>query len=127
MASTLVSQAATTVYQSTGFVVMGRILRIDSGLPIVRADITTLTRKLVKANDVIATDVLVIADSIFDTLQTNPLWDLDTDGFNVRDIVTADKVTVGDAAYELWYEFASGTLPIFRWKREIYSRSVPGI
>lgn len=73
------------VWEDSGGSVMGRVHGVD-GEVMVRADITSITFKIfnAKTDAVVDTGTLTIADVIFDTLQTDNRWSLDSTGYNFR-------------------------------------------
>ncbi len=119
--------ASATVVEATGFVNMGRILAIDTGDPLVQADISAISRKIFIGDSIQSTDALTVVTAMFDALQNNDIWTLDDTGFNFRDIIEATKLPDGNTLYDVWWEFTSAaSLPLFRFNREIYARNMPG-
>ena len=50
-------------------------------------------------------DTLVVADSVFDTLQTDGRWSKDSAGYNFRDTVAASVLTTAEHRYQVEYMF----------------------
>lgn len=102
-----------TVWEDSGVVLMARVLGYD-GDPIQQADITSISRKVFDGGTTISTDDLVVADVIFDALQTgDSRWDADDTGFNVLDIVPAASLPNGDTVYRVEYLFTPASGEVF--------------
>jgi hypothetical protein len=55
------------------------------------------------------TKTLVIADTIYDTLQTDAAWTEDTTGYNFKDIVPAAVLSSGGHTYQVEYKLTAAT------------------
>lgn len=117
-------QAEVTVMESSGVTLMARIRYPDGDLALV-ADTTSIKRRIYAGATRISAegdDSLVVADTIFDTLQTPALdarWSLDTTGANFIDEIDDDVFVDGDKLYTVWYiiepaSMARIVLPPFR-------------
>ena len=66
----------------------------NSGVNITQATISSISRKTYRqGGTLISTDALVVADTIFDTLQTDNGWDVDAEGYNFKDQPDADDLS----------------------------------
>lgn len=78
----------------------------------VQADLTSITRKIFDLDNkdtVIATDTIVIADAVFDTLQTDGRWTEDATGYNFRDRVGGSNFASGGQTYRVEYYFVGAS------------------
>jgi len=100
-----------TVWEGNDAVIMARVRFIDAEL-ITIAAVNTIVRKTFDPQsntpDVpLKTDSLVVADSVFDTLQTTALdarWTDDAEGYNFRDTIPgATHLLDGDKSYRIEY------------------------
>ena len=94
-----------TIFEDSGSSLMRRVLGND-GVAITQADITTITRNIYARGTLVgeATDI-VVADSVFDTLQTDARWTSDSTGYNFRDDLEAEAFPTGDTVYRVEYLF----------------------
>jgi len=101
-----------TIYEDTGVTCMSRIFG-DDGTAVEQSDISSITLAVFKNTSTSATYTasLTVADVIFDTLQTDDRWSLDSTGYNFRHAVVASVFADGDATYRLEFKFtpASGS------------------
>lgn len=93
------------VNQGSTFAVMYRVM-VD-GDEMVQADVDTIeyavynddTRELVQT-----LTALTVANVVFDTLQTDERWTVDTDGYNFRHDVSHSLLTDPDITYRIEYK-----------------------
>lgn len=93
------------VNQGSAFAVMYRVM-VD-GDEMVQADVDTIeyavynddTRELVQT-----LTALTVANVVFDTLQTDERWTVDTDGYNFRHDVSHSLLTDPDITYRIEYK-----------------------
>lgn len=76
-----------------------------------QASLTSITRTIFDTDSAtpttaIATDILVIASVVFDTLQTDGRWTIDETGYNFRDSMGGSNFTDPNA-YRVEYAFLS--------------------
>jgi hypothetical protein len=87
---------------------MARIAGAD-GAAITQASLTSITYGVFnKADDsaiVAAGTALTIADVVFDTLQTDDRWTVDSTGYNFRHDATAATFVTGDVVHRFEYKF----------------------
>lgn len=81
---------------------------------IVQADITSIERKTFDLDGTtpdtpVDTSAIVVANSVFDTLQTDARWTEDATGYNFRDTVAATVLADGGRRYKVEYYFTMAT------------------
>ncbi len=116
-----------TVFEDGSGSLMARVKGVD-GDNIVRADITSITCAVFDAGGTsVATPTVVVATSVFDTLQTDARWspDIDTTGYNFRHDMPATTFTAG-GRYTVEYKFtpASGADYVFWVKFRLAAQAV---
>lgn len=104
--------ASGSVFEDTTFVLLGRILGLD-GAAIQQIDVSAIAYQIfdlhVSATVADTTGTLVIADTIFDTLQTDAQWDVDSTGYNFRWQVLSNALTAPGHTYRIEVKFTAGT------------------
>lgn len=98
-----------TVWEDSKVVEMARFL--VAGVAGVQSDIATIVRKifdLSNNNIEIDSDNLVVANVIFDTLQTGGRWTKDPIGYNFLDQVPYTSFPTGSHRYRVQYLFTGG-------------------
>ena len=88
---------------------VARVLGRD-GAAITQASLSSITCKVydldqAKVPTLISTPTVVVADSIFDTLQTDATWSVDSVGYNFRFYLPASAVPTGNTRYEVEFHF----------------------
>jgi hypothetical protein len=102
-----------TAYEDGGCSIMARITGPD-GENIVQADISTITCAVfTRAGAAAGTPAIVVATSVFDTLQTDSRWTVDNTGYNFRHDVAASILATGDEAYRFEYLFTPSSGEVF--------------
>ncbi len=126
--SSVVVEVGQTVMEGTGVPVMARI-RLTTGSYITVATTTSITRRIFYEGAQVGSDVTpVVADTIFDTLQTtsdNALWTLDTTGFNFNDVVDDNVFVDGDRVYYVWYYIEPDSGPKVSFRAKIHTIDDP--
>lgn len=92
-----------SIYEDSSVVLMARILHTDRN-PIQQADFGSITIKAYDLADTSTTTyaaTLVVADVIFDTLQTDARWTKDSTGYNFRTIAPPTAFPNGDSTYSV--------------------------
>ena len=97
------------IVEDSGVTILSRIVG-DDALPIVKADLTSITYKVF---DLTSDDPSVIINSgtpnittdIFDTLQTDARWTTDATGYNFKHTLPAVAFPDGNARYRVEYKF----------------------
>ena len=107
MASPIITKGS--VFEDGGASLMARVVG-NAGVVILQADITSISRAVYVGTTLQATTAPVVATVVFDTLQTDARWAVDSTGYNFRDDVAASVFADGDVIYRVEYKFtpASG-------------------
>ena len=87
---------------------MGRVF--VNGVAVTQAVLTSIKRKIFLVSGPTKTEIgsettLVIADVIFDTLQTDGRWTKDATGYNFRDRIAGTNFASGDVTNRVEYQF----------------------
>ncbi len=86
------------IYEDTSPTWLARVEGADAA-PIVQADVTSIAFS-VRNRDVTATEhnngALVVADVVFNALQTDALWTIDTEGYNFKWTLTPTELDQAD-------------------------------
>lgn len=93
------------VNQGSTFAVMYRVM-VD-GDEMVQADVDTIEYAIYNDDTrevVLALASLTVANVVFDTLQTDERWTVDTDGYNFRHDVSHSLLTDPDVTYRIEYK-----------------------
>ena len=95
------------IWENGGATFLARVQ--SAGLNIVQVDVTSIERKIFdKHGDTpttaIDTQNLVVANTIFDTLQTDGYWSADNTGYNFRDVILPGKFADGNHDYRVEYK-----------------------
>lgn len=93
------------VNQGSTFAVMYRVM-VD-GDEMVQADVDTIEYAIYNDDTrevVLALTSLTVANVVFDTLQTDERWTVDTDGYNFRHDVSHSLLTDPDVTYRIEYK-----------------------
>ncbi len=103
-----------TVWEDCGATNLGRLVGVD-GTYITQATVASIQREIFDVDgdtpDVaVDSSSLVVADVVFDTLQTDARWSEDVVGYNFRDVVAGSILATGEHHYQVEYLFtpASG-------------------
>lgn len=97
-----------TIWEDCGATNLGRLVGVD-GEYLTIAAVSSIQREIFdldSATPDVAVDssALVVADSVFDTLQTDGRWSKDP-GYNFRDTVAASIPSTGEHKYQVEYMF----------------------
>lgn len=116
------------VYEDSGAVLMARVQGEDA-TNITQAGTTAVTYKVFDAdsttpNTAVATGTLTVADVIFDALQTDARWTLDSTGYNFRHTMAASVFNDPNHRYEIEYLFDPVSGEDFFVLFHIYTRPV---
>ncbi len=97
-----------TVIENSTVVLLARVAD-ENGNNCEQADLSTIVCKVFDANDpegaAVATPSVVIADSIYDTLQTDSRWTTDSTGYNFAFKLPASALADGDKKYRVECKF----------------------
>ena len=96
------------VIEDSGCTFMARILGTN-GVPVVQSVVASIACKVfsprTNQSTPTATPTVVVADSIFDTLQTDARWTLDVTGYNFAYEMASTTFTTGDTLYRVEFKF----------------------
>lgn len=123
----IVVEVGQTVIEGVGVPIMARV-RLTDGTYVTQATTTSVTRKVYYQGTVVSTSALTVNTVIFDTLQQtsdNPLWTLDTTGFNFNDVVDDDVFVDGDKVYYAWYHIEPSSGPKVKFFAKIHTIDDP--
>jgi len=97
------------IFEDSPATILARVVALDDGDPIQQADLTSITCAIFDTLDtetVLSTPTLVVANVIFDTLQTsNSRWTEDTTGYNFDFTIPASSFPSGDRIYRAEFKF----------------------
>lgn len=118
------------VWEDGGGTVLARAVGQDA-VAITQASLTSVAWKAFDESGAtrdtpVANGTLTIADDIFDTLQTDPRWTLDDDGYNVRHEIAATVFSAGDHIYRVEYTFTPATGQVFIMVAEMFAKAIRG-
>ncbi len=117
--------AVTKVHEDATFFLLGRVTGTD-GNPIVQSDVSSIAYEIFRVRGgrktSIASGALVIADVVFNTLQLDARWDVDTIGYNFRWQVLSNVLTEPRTKYLARAVFTAGTNEDFRVEWEVPTR-----
>lgn len=116
------------VWEDSGAALMARVVGNDAAA-ITKATITSITRTtydLDSATPTVAveTTALTVATVVFDALQTDARWTVDSTGYNFRDDVDDDVFTTGGRRYRTEYVFEPSSGAKFHVVYEVLARAV---
>jgi hypothetical protein len=90
-------------------------VRNDAGTLITQASVTSIACKVfnLRTGTLISSPAVVVASSIFDTLQTDARWTVDTTGYNFRHTVGPSVFTSPNVIYRVEYFVTPVTGDVF--------------
>lgn len=102
------------VFEDGGACFMARVAGND-GEYITQVSISSIdcTIKNARTQAAVSTPSVVVADSVFDTLQTDSRWSEDSTGYNFRHTVPAATFTTADTIYRVEYRFTPAVGEVF--------------
>lgn len=103
-----------TTWEDGDVTEMARV-QID-GSNIAQSDIASIERKIFNINSstpetALFTDTITVSDAVFDSLQTDARWDVDSTGYNFRDRIPGSKFASGAVTYRVEYWFTGSSTP----------------
>lgn len=107
--------ASVLTFEDTATQLMARVLG-PTGVVVEQADFAAISRRVFLTSDgveVESEDALVIANVIFDTLQTDARWTVDATGYNFRDDCPGTRFPNSGAKYRVEYKFTPNVGEIF--------------
>lgn len=127
MAITTATQAQAC--EDGGAFVMARVVGNDAA-NITQASVTSIARKTFDLDsatpNTATTTAPVVADTIFDTLQTDARWTEDDTGWNFGDVIAASVLSTGDHHYRIEYVLTMDSGEPVVIKFEIHATSILG-
>ena len=113
-----------TIFEDSGVSLMRRIDGNDAA-HITESDITTITRNVYTEGNLVGAETdIMVAGTVFDTLQTDARWDVDATGYNFRDDVAASQFPTGDTMYRVEYLFDPAAGENFHAAWWVYAKSL---
>ena len=113
-----------SAYEDGGCSIMARVTGLD-GTNITQASISTITCAVFdSAGTAAGTPSIVVANSVFDTLQTDSRWSRDDTGYNFRHDVAATVMATGDDTYRFEYLFTPATGEVFFVVANVHAISI---
>jgi len=109
------------IYEDGGADFMARVIDPSDGARSVQGDITGITYAVFDLNGEeitkpVSSGSLTVSSVIFNSLQTDSRWTVDSTGYNFRDIRTPADFPIGGHTYRVEYLFnpsAAGTQDFF--------------
>jgi len=101
-----------TIYEDTAITCMARI-QGDDAVNITQSDVTSITLKtfINYGTTATSTPAVVVADSVFDALQTDARWTKDATGYNFRYQIPSTTFDTGDSTYRCEFLFDMASQP----------------
>lgn len=115
-----------TVWEDGGASLMARVLGNDAA-NITQASITSITCSVYDAQErgtAVVTPAVVVADSVFDSLQTDARWTVDSTGYNFCHDCPATAFPDGDTVYRVIYKFTPASGEVFYKVWDVHSLEV---
>ena len=104
-----------SVWEDGGATCMARVAGAD-GANITQASLSTITvtifNRRTKA-EIVSVASLTVANVVFDTLQTDARWSLDSSGYNFRHTVAASSLATPGIVHAVEYKFTPATGQVF--------------
>ena len=116
-----VSSKTFVAWEGTTPTLMTRVVADDDGLVIVQADVASIAKIVNLASDgsvVVASAALTVSAVVYDTLQTDARWKLDTTGYNFAHQLAVTDLPTGAVTYVVQYQFtgSAGGVSIVEFK-----------
>lgn len=113
-----------SVWEDGGAAMMARVVGNDAA-NIVQADIASIARNVFIGSTLNSgPTALTVATVVFDTLQTDARWSVDSTGYNFRDDVGAAIFAAGSTLYRLEYAFTPASGEVFQVVFEALAKSI---
>lgn len=100
------------IYEDAGASLMARVVGTN-GSNIVQADISSISCAVFVNGTSVATPSITVSTVVFNTLQTDARWTLDTTGYNFRHDAAASVFSTGATAYRVEYKFTPASGEVF--------------
>ena len=119
----------TVIWEDSGYTVLAHILGHD-GSAVVQADVASIawvTRERTIPDTIVASGTLVVADTVYDSLQTSDdRWSRDTTGFNFAVAMAATTVPAGNKTYHLRFTFTPASGEVYQFPVVLPTRNLLG-
>ena len=105
----------TNGFEDAASTFLARVVGEDAALLLI-ANVTSISYKVYDTTDgsESATGSLTVSSVIFDTLQTDARWTVDTTGYNFKFLMPASAFPAGDRLYRVEFLFTvTGSIPAF--------------
>ena len=114
-----------TAFESAGVAVMAR-LRLTDANYITQAAVTTVKRRVYHRGTIVGAEVdLTVSNVIFDALQNDALWDKDSIGYNLKDVLAETVLPDGDKVYDIWYYIVLASLADTKFRVRVHTIDDP--
>ena len=113
------------VWEDTTPKLMARVVADDDGLVIVQADVSTISKLVTLESTgavVVASAALTVSAVVFNALQTDARWTIDTTGYNFAHTLATTDIPDGDSFYLVQYLFTGATGGVSMVEFRIQSR-----
>lgn len=113
-----------SVQEAQGFTALARVVK-GSGAALVQADVSSVARRIFDPASTTPTTpiegptALTVSAVIFDTLQTDGYWTLDSTGYNFRDTYAGALLAEGGRTYRVEYTITTASLGIIRVEADV--------
>lgn len=119
-----------TIWEDAAIQCLARVTGL-AGAAITQTSLSSITYKIFDLNGAtpntpISSGTLTIASVVFDALQTDARWTLDTTGYNFRHAHVPTAFPIGDHTYRIEYVFTPTNGDAFPGVFEVYAKAVRG-
>ena len=117
-----------SVWEDAGATCLARMVG-NAGTSVTQASLTSITCKVFDLSSAtpttsIATPTVTISSAVYDTLQTDSRWTVDSTGYNFLFTVAASILTTGDHRYRVEFKFTPTSGEVFFTVFELYAQAV---
>ena len=120
-----------SIWEDTGCVIMARVVNYDD-TDIVQADLSSIAYSVFNTSldptdagyTVVDGQSMTISSVIFDTLQTDNGWSVDTTGYNFKFTFDDDVFTNGNTTYRVEVTMSQASTPDLKVVYDIYTKPV---
>lgn len=117
-----------SVWEDSGAYLMARILAGDDGLAAQQADISSISYVVYDQDDLTVatttTTSLTVSTVVFDTLQTDARWTVDTTGYNFGWAAPAALFPTGGKVYRTELKFTPASGEAYHLVYKVRARSI---
>lgn len=117
-----------SVWEDGGATILARVTG-NAGAAITQASLTSITCKVfdldgTTPDTAITTPTITVSTAVYDTLQTDARWTVDSTGYNFIDALAATNFPTGDHLYRVEYKFTPTSGAVFFVVAELYAKNV---